>query len=98
MSRKMAILARPALDRSGRHASWPMPETHCAGRPAKLSADDVAMARKLLKDGETFDDLMRRFKVSRATLYNTGIRRHEPTPVKAKSKPRAARPRRRSGR
>jgi DNA invertase Pin-like site-specific DNA recombinase len=59
------------------------------GRPPKLSADDAAMARKLLKDGEPFDDLMRRFKVSRATLYNAGIRRHEPKPAKPKRKPRS---------
>ena len=39
------------------------------GRPAKLAADQVALARRLLEEGNTAGEVARMFKVHRATLY-----------------------------
>jgi DNA invertase Pin-like site-specific DNA recombinase len=39
------------------------------GRPAKLAADQVALARRLLEEGTAAGEVARMFKVHRATLY-----------------------------
>jgi DNA invertase Pin-like site-specific DNA recombinase len=38
------------------------------GRPAKLAADQIALARRLLEEGTTAGEVARMFKVHRATL------------------------------
>ena len=52
------------------------------GRRPSLSSDDVATAKALLAKGEPMEKLIDRFGVSRATLYNYGLRKHPPTPTK----------------
>ena len=70
------------------------------GRRPSLSDDDIATAQALLANGETMEKLMDRFGVSRATLYNHGLRRYPPMPTgvaanrktpKKRSKARASR-------
>ena len=39
------------------------------GRPAKLAADQVALARRLIDEGTAAGEVARMFKVHRATLY-----------------------------
>ena len=39
------------------------------GRPAKLAADQVTLARRLLEEGTAAGEVARMFKVHRATLY-----------------------------
>ena len=39
------------------------------GRPAKLAADQIALARRLLEEGTAAGEVARMFKVHRATLY-----------------------------
>ena len=56
------------------------------GRRPSLSADDVATAKALIAKGETMEKLIDRFGVSRATLYNYGLRKHTPAPAKPVSK------------
>jgi DNA invertase Pin-like site-specific DNA recombinase len=39
------------------------------GRPAKLAAEQIALARRLLEEGTSAGEVARMFKVHRATLY-----------------------------
>ena len=39
------------------------------GRPAKLTADQIALARRLLEEGTAASEVAQTFKVHRATLY-----------------------------
>ena len=55
------------------------------GRRPSLSDDDIATAKTLLAKGETMEKLMDRFGVSRATLYNYGLRKHSPSSDKGVS-------------
>ena len=41
------------------------------GRPAKLAAEQAALARRLLEEGTAAGEVARMFKVHRATLYRT---------------------------
>ncbi len=55
------------------------------GRRPSLSEDDITTAQALLANGETMEKLMDRFGVSRATLYNHGLRKHSLPPAKTVS-------------
>ena len=39
------------------------------GRPAKLAAEQIALAHRLLEEGTSAGEVARMFKVHRATLY-----------------------------
>jgi len=58
------------------------------GRRPSLSDDDVTTAKTLLAKGEPMEKLMDRFDVSRATLYNYGLRIHAPSKPKTRIKKR----------
>ena len=61
------------------------------GRPPSLSEEDVELAKDMLRKGETLASLMERFKVSRATLYKYGLRKHPaPPPKKRRSRKKAS--------
>ena len=39
------------------------------GRPSKLAAEQIALARRLIEEGRSAREVARMFKVHRATLY-----------------------------
>jgi hypothetical protein len=58
------------------------------GRRPSLSDDDVITAKTLLAKSEPMEKLVDRFGVSRATLYNYGLRKHPPSKSKTRTKKR----------
>lgn len=53
------------------------------GRRRKLSPSDRETARAALKSGDTMGQVAERFRVSIATLYNAGIKKHPAAPAPA---------------
>jgi DNA invertase Pin-like site-specific DNA recombinase len=41
------------------------------GRPAKLAAEQITLAQRLLEEGTSATEVARMFKIHRATLYRT---------------------------